>query len=458
MNGSALRPIAFMVMPFRKRAIPNAPEGSPKEVDFDALWDRAFRPALEQLGYLAVRADMESGSVIIKDMLERLAFADLVLADLTLPNGNVYYEIGIRHVAKKTNCVLISADWSKQLFDVDQLRSLRYPLPDGTVPEEAAAAVRQRLTDQLDHVKDSVTPYYELVTSIEASSVFREQLETISAFQADVQAARLMPTPQGRKERVASLVERFDGSSLEIPEVAFELLTLVRDNLSWEEMLSFVTKLPGALQKHGFTKEQTLLAKSKLGDHQSAIAGLEELMRLQGESPERRGLVGGRYKKLWRDAREARRNRGETAPDLLERSYLDNAIKNYRAGMDLDLNEYFCVCNLPGLLRARSGTADLDEAAFLDRLTVLATQRKIDRKEDDGWARSTLLGAAFRVADVTRVEQLVLEVAQEGAAAWQLESTLNDIDDTINAMQESEIRQQLSNYRDQLTALIKSSE
>ncbi len=458
MNGSALRPIAFMVMPFRKRAIPNAPEGSPKEVDFDALWDRAFRPALEQLGYLAVRADMESGSVIIKDMLERLAFADLVLADLTLPNGNVYYEIGIRHVAKKTNCVLISADWSKQLFDVDQLRSLRYPLPDGTVPEEAAAAVRQRLTDQLDHVKDSVTPYYELVTSMAASSVFREQLETISAFQAEVQAARMMPTPQGRKERVASLVERFDGSSLEIPEVAFELLTLVRDNLSWEEMLSFVTKLPGALQKHGFTKEQTLLAKSKLGDHQSAIAGLEELMRLQGESPERRGLVGGRYKKLWRDAREARRNRGETAPDLLERSYLDNAIKNYRAGMDLDLNEYFCVCNLPGLLRARSGTADLDEAAFLDRLTVLATQRKIDRKEDDGWARSTLLGAAFRVADVTRVEQLVLEVAQEGAAAWQLESTLNDIDDTINAMQESEIRQQLSNYRDQLTALIKSSE
>lgn len=42
MNGSVLRPIAFMVMPFRKRAVPNAPEGAPKEVDFDALWDRAY--------------------------------------------------------------------------------------------------------------------------------------------------------------------------------------------------------------------------------------------------------------------------------------------------------------------------------------------------------------------------------------------------------------------------------
>lgn len=452
MNGSALRPIAFMVMPFRKRAVPNAPEGAPKEVDFDALWDRAFRPALEQLGYLAVRADMESGSVIIKDMLERLAFADLVLADLTLPNGNVYYEIGIRHVAKRTNCVLISADWSKQLFDVDQLRSLRYPLTAGDVPEEVAAVVRQRLVDQLDKVKNSVTPYYELVTSMNASSVFREQLETISAFQAKVQATRMMPTPQGRKERVASLVENCAGSSLEIPEVAFEMLTLVRDNLSWEEMLAFVTKLPSALQEHGFTREQTLLAKSKLGDHQAAIAGLEELIRLQGESPERRGLIGGRYKKLWR---EARKKRGEAEPDLLEQGYLDDAIENYRTGMGLDLNEYFCVCNLPGLLRARNGTGDQDEAAFLDRLTALAAKRKIDRGEDDGWARATLLGTAFRVANVADVKQLAKEVVREGPIVWQLDSTLQDINDAVNAMSESETRQQLSKLRDQLEALIK---
>ena len=101
MNGSTPRPIAFMVMPFRKRPVPVPVEGAPKEVDFDALWDRAFRPALEQEGYLAVRADIETVTVIIKDMLERLAFADLVLADMTLPNGNVYYEVGIRHVAQR---------------------------------------------------------------------------------------------------------------------------------------------------------------------------------------------------------------------------------------------------------------------------------------------------------------------------------------------------------------------
>ena len=455
MNGSTLRPVAFMVMPFRKRPVQNAPEGGPKEVDFDALWDRAFRPVLEQSGYLAVRADFEAGAVIIKDMLERLAFADLVLADLTLPNGNVYYEVGIRHVAQKTNCVLISADWSRQLFDVDQMRSLRYPLPDGGVPEEVAAAIRQRLIDQLDHVKNSVTPYYELVTSKEASSVFREQLETISAFQAEVRAARMMPTPEERQKRIAPLIKQYTGASLEIPEVAFELLTLVRDTLSWEEMLTFVKKLPSVLQKHGFIREQTLLARSKIGDHQSAIADLEELIRLQGESPERRGLIGGRYKKLWRKARKVRTERGGTKPDLQESAYLEDAIENYRRGMELDMNEYFCVCNLPGLLRARSDLGDEDEATFLDQLTVLATQRKIDRGEDDGWARSTLLGAAFRVADVDKVAKLTKEVAREGVAAWQLESTLDDITDTLESMEGSETRKQLTEYRDQLVTLTK---
>jgi hypothetical protein len=49
-----------------------------------------------------VRADQDTGALIITQMVERLYFADLVLADMTIPNGNVYYEVGVRHAAKKT--------------------------------------------------------------------------------------------------------------------------------------------------------------------------------------------------------------------------------------------------------------------------------------------------------------------------------------------------------------------
>src|SRR4051794_27056144 len=122
----APKPICFMVMPFRiKETGVAAP--APAKVNFDALWEKALVPLIEALGYQPARADQDLGGMIIKDMLERLYFSDLVLADLTVPNGNVYYEIGVRHAAKQSNCVLISADWSHQLFDLNQIRQVRYP-------------------------------------------------------------------------------------------------------------------------------------------------------------------------------------------------------------------------------------------------------------------------------------------------------------------------------------------
>ena len=108
-----LRPICFMVMPFRKRAVGEPRKANaPAEVDCDALWDKAFRPAIEEMGYLPIRADFDPGSLIVKDMLERLAYSELVLADVSLANANVYYEVGLRHVAFKTHCVLLAASWS----------------------------------------------------------------------------------------------------------------------------------------------------------------------------------------------------------------------------------------------------------------------------------------------------------------------------------------------------------
>ena len=54
---------------------------------------------------------------------------------------------------------------------------------------------------------------------------------------------------------------------------------------------------------------------------------------------ERQGLIGGRYKRLYREAKiEADRAR-----------YLKKAIENYERGMTLDLNDYYPSSNLPAL-------------------------------------------------------------------------------------------------------------
>jgi hypothetical protein len=86
MNELGLKKIAFVAMPFGVKPTDLAPGKGPAEIDFDALWDKAIFPALSDLDFMPIRADNQTGSVIIKDMLEQLVFADLVLADVSIPN------------------------------------------------------------------------------------------------------------------------------------------------------------------------------------------------------------------------------------------------------------------------------------------------------------------------------------------------------------------------------------
>src|SRR5262249_24168924 len=169
-----LRPVCYMVMPFRNKKVEEPlPPGAPAEIDFDALWERVYWPAIEALGYLPMRADFDPSSAIVKAMLERIAFADLVLADVTLGNGNVYYEVGIRHVAKQTSCVLVAPEWCKPLFDIGQFASIRFPLAHGDIPENEAKIIRACLVAKVPGIKDSRTPFYELTGDGQADAARR---------------------------------------------------------------------------------------------------------------------------------------------------------------------------------------------------------------------------------------------------------------------------------------------
>src|SRR5262245_54232577 len=138
----ALKPICFLIMPFGKKPTNNPDPKVPGEINFDALWDRALRPMIEELGYEPIRADQDVGSLIVQEMIERLAYSDLVLAEMTILNANVYYEVGVRQAAQREGCVLIAANWARQAFDVDQMRRVTYPLPEGTITDETVASIR----------------------------------------------------------------------------------------------------------------------------------------------------------------------------------------------------------------------------------------------------------------------------------------------------------------------------
>lgn len=441
-----LRPVCFMVMPFGRKQVDLARAGAPGEVDFDLLWRRAFYPAIEALGYTPVRADADTGSLIVKDMIERLALADLIVADVSIPNGNVYYEVGLRHVARETGCVLVAANWSRQLFDIDQFRCLRYALSSSEVSDDEAEAIKALIVSNIPDLCVNETPYHAIVRGIDLSDpdkrgVFRSFAENLRRFQEQAAAIRLMREDE-RPAMVRQLAQDFD-HAMKLPDVSLELLRLVRDVLGWSEMLQFIDALPEEIRRLPNVREQKLLAMSEIGEPVEAIAGLLQLIEELGPSPERHGLIGGRYKRMWREIREQRSDRHQSQASTEERRYLGKAIEHYTLGMQQDYNEYYCSANLPSLLRARDARGDRARADTIERFVIAACERAISLDTADEWVWPTLLGAAFRSGDVDKADELADRIETDGLPKWNLATTLSDLRDIVEQTTDEALRNDL---------------
>src|SRR5205823_1563287 len=95
----------FVVMPFSvkeaRRATPatdTLPAIPAINVDFDQVYEHLIKPALQKAGCVPFRADKEPGAGDIRtDMFYELVTADVIVADISLLNANVFYELGVRH-------------------------------------------------------------------------------------------------------------------------------------------------------------------------------------------------------------------------------------------------------------------------------------------------------------------------------------------------------------------------
>ena len=118
---------AFVIMPFGRKKAPDD-----TEIDFDAVYAKLLAPAVKAAGLQPHRADAERrGGSIHADMFQELLLAEFVVADLTLDNPNVWYEIGVRHALKASGAVLTYALRDRLPFDIAGQRIQRYTLLNG---------------------------------------------------------------------------------------------------------------------------------------------------------------------------------------------------------------------------------------------------------------------------------------------------------------------------------------
>lgn len=117
------------------------PEANITAIDFDQIYERLIEPAVEMADkelrqrIECVRADHVTQSGFIhKDMLERLALADVAIVDITTQNANVFYELGVRHCFRRSTTILIRREGTHIPFNIAGMRTFDYS-DDSAVPE-----------------------------------------------------------------------------------------------------------------------------------------------------------------------------------------------------------------------------------------------------------------------------------------------------------------------------------
>jgi hypothetical protein len=129
---------AFVVRPF----------GEKNGVDFERVHRELIAPALEALGVDGdTTGEILSAGNIREDMFRLLAVADLVIADLSIHNANVFYELGIRHAIRERRTFLIRAKVDDVPFDLLTDRYLQY---DKNEPGKSRADLVKGLRATLD--------------------------------------------------------------------------------------------------------------------------------------------------------------------------------------------------------------------------------------------------------------------------------------------------------------------
>jgi tetratricopeptide (TPR) repeat protein len=444
--------IAFMVMPFGEKPTLQRQDGAPAVLDFDALWEHLYQPVLRDLKFQPVRADEDTNALIVVDMIKRLTLADVVVADVSIFNANVYYEVGVRHAAQELGCVLVAPDWSRQGFDIEQTRTVRFPLPGGELSAENLAVAKAALGTGIERLYRGRSPVHMAVDgypdprklAAQREEAFRADVGMLTSCESAVRAVRATPDDGERRRLTQELVATYGDEKVVRESAVVELVQLLRDNVGWQSVLDYVNTLPAPLQRQSSVVEQTQLARAKVGDVAGSIAELETLIQRAGPTSERLGVLGGRHKQLMRQATNPHHRRG----------HLRDAIDAYERGMRLDLNDYYPSSNLPRLYRRRADAGDERRAAEAAIVADAACRASLQRDPGDEWARLTRLGAAFDQGDVAEARRHYERIAEKRYPDWMLRTTFADLAESLDTHPDEDVSTGLRQVLADLHALV----
>ncbi|WP_323783241.1 hypothetical protein [Thalassovita sp.] len=172
---------------------PIGDKNTPVRRQADCALEYIIKPAITELGYdEPTRVDrLDKPTHITTEIVQHLVSADMVIADLSGSNPNVFYELGIRHAYAKP-CIMLS-NWDPQPpFDVGHTNIIKYTHDDPTSHAEARDRIKHQIT-QLSGgtpVSNPVT-LAEGISKLESSGDDKDQIIAALTKQMDELSGRV---------------------------------------------------------------------------------------------------------------------------------------------------------------------------------------------------------------------------------------------------------------------------
>ena len=402
-------------------------------VDFDQIYNDAIKPAIEECGLEALRWEEErTGGIIHGAMFARLLLAEFVVADLTLANPNVFYELGIRHAAKPYTTVPIFANVSALPFDVALVRAVGYQLKKGKLTKGTAQKLKSQLAKRLgDAISGAAThdsPLFQLIPKFPGidlpeavTEAFKDRIRQAEEFREMLSSARAQPV---RERREALLKIRSDLGDLKTVQrsVLIELMSSFRDAEAFEELVELYNSFPAPVKEYVIVKQQFALAlnrRNQPDDREKALRILDELLKDRGHDSETLGIKGRIHKDTYKEAVQTGRITAAAA--------LDNAIDAYTKGFEADPRDYYPGVNAINLLMQKDDTEALKEVARLLPLVSFAVERRGGASSGNYWDLATVLELACIGDDWATANQVLPKVILAATNSFETATTVANL-------------------------------
>ncbi len=375
---------AFIIRPF----------GTQNDINFDEVERLLIAPALKAVGAEGgTTIDIVKAGNIRVDMFRRLLTANLVVADLSIHNANVFYELGIRHALRDHGTFMLRCDASKYPFDLQTDRYFDYDRNDPAASLPKLITALQRTKDEIE--KDSAAKDSPVFTSL--------------PYLNEPDPSMFNPVPQDFGEAVARAVANKQAGDLallsyEVKDLEwearglrtvgiaqFDLNALAGAKVTWENVRKLEPNDLDANIRLGTIYE-------RLDDLVSSTAALNRALEnraiKQNERAEAYSLLARNYKTRWRNEWESKPP-AERAAAALRSPHLKESFENYERAFDEDLNHYYSGLNALAMMRIMIELAEAEPDVWAEDFD---TQEKASETLDGYREHGNKLAAAVELS------------------------------------------------------------